>query len=138
MTNTDIPWGPTGEVVYNRTYSRTKADGSRETWPETVMRVARGNLGLVYGPPEEWTPEVKAEYDDLVHGMVNFQIIPAGRQLWASGVRGRQYLFNCHVAGWGDKLSDHYSFSFLRLMEGGGVGANYSSPSPGPVRSASS
>src|SRR5690554_7171221 len=58
--------------------------------------------------------------------MEEFQIIPAGRHLWASGVKGRQYLFNCHVSGWGENPWDHFEFTFLRLMEGGGVGANYS------------
>ena len=42
-----IPWGPTGELVYNRTYSRVKPDGSRESWHETVERVVDGNLALV-------------------------------------------------------------------------------------------
>lgn len=122
------PFGPTGKVVFDRTYSRTKADGSKETWPETVERVARGNLELVYGPSVDWPFGSAAweEYDRLVHYMNEFALLPAGRHLWATGVEGRQYLFNCHVAGWGDKLSEHFEFSFLRLMEGGGVGANYS------------
>lgn len=123
---TDIPWGPTGAVVYNRTYSRTKPDGTKETWPETVRRVAEGNLSLVYGKRESWDDDVLAEYDHLATMMEKFAIIPAGRHLWASGVKGRQYLFNCHVSGWGQKLSDHFEFTFMRLMEGGGVGANYS------------
>jgi adenosylcobalamin-dependent ribonucleoside-triphosphate reductase len=58
--------------------------------------------------------------------MTDFKIIPGGRHLWASGVKGRQYLFNCHVSHWGEAVTDHFSFTFLRLMEGGGVGANYS------------
>lgn len=119
-------WGPTGQTVYERTYSRTKPDGSKETWPETVRRVVDGNLGLVYGQPSTWGPEVRAEADKLREFMEGFKILPAGRHLWASGVPGRQYLFNCHVAGWGDRLSDHHEFTFMRLMEGGGVGANYS------------
>jgi adenosylcobalamin-dependent ribonucleoside-triphosphate reductase len=124
----DVPFGPTGELVYNRTYSRTLADGSKETWPDTVRRVARGNLALVHGPDmESWPQEVKDEYDELVKFMDVFAIIPAGRHLWATGVKGRQYLFNCHVAPWGDKLSRHFEFTFMRLMEGGGVGGNYSS-----------
>ncbi|MEU7570362.1 ribonucleoside-triphosphate reductase, adenosylcobalamin-dependent [Micromonospora sp. NPDC049240] len=123
----EIPWGPTGEVVYDRTYSRTKPDGTKETWPETVERVCRGNLELVYGTWGEWPKSVWEEFDRLRHHMLRFAIIPAGRHLWASGVKGRQYLFNCHVSGWGEKLSDHFEFTFLRLMEGGGVGANYSS-----------
>lgn len=126
-TTPAVPFGPTGETVYERTYSRTKADGARETWPETVRRVAEGNLSLVYGPTEDWSDDVRAEHDELVTAMDRFAILPAGRHLWASGVKGRQYLFNCHVSGWGDKLSRHFEFSFMRLMEGGGVGANYSS-----------
>lgn len=59
--------------------------------------------------------------------MQDFKILPAGRHLWASGVKGRQYLFNCHIAPWDVKRPErHFSFVFLRLMEGGGVGANYS------------
>jgi ribonucleoside-triphosphate reductase len=122
-----VPFGPTGETVYNRTYSRTKADGTKETWPETVRRVVAGNLSLVYGDMATWGPEVDDEYVNLCGYMERFAIIPAGRHLWASGVKGRQYLFNCHVSGWGEKLSRHFEFTFLRLMEGGGVGANYSS-----------
>lgn len=124
MTN----WGPTGEVVYERTYSRTKPDGTKETWPETVLRVANGNMALVYGRDQtKWSDAVQAERNRLVELMEEFAIIPAGRHLWATGVKGRQYLFNCHVSGWGEKLSDHFEFTFMRLMEGGGVGANYSS-----------
>ncbi|MDX3525043.1 ribonucleoside-triphosphate reductase, adenosylcobalamin-dependent [Streptomyces sp. ID05-39B] len=125
---TDVPFGPTGELVYNRTYSRTLADGSKETWPDTVRRVAAGNLALVHGPDKSaWGEAVIAEYNELVAYMDRFAIIPAGRHLWATGVKGRQYLFNCHVAPWGEKLSRHFEFTFMRLMEGGGVGGNYSS-----------
>lgn len=123
----DIPWGPSGQAVYERTYSRTKPDGSKETWPDTVARVVDGNLALVHGLDKDaWPVDVLRERARLVHYMERFAIIPGGRHLWASGVKGRQYLFNCHVAGWGEKLSDHFDFSFLRLMEGGGVGGNYS------------
>ncbi|QOV06173.1 ribonucleotide reductase [Streptomyces phage Salutena] len=125
---TTVPFGPTGELVYNRTYSRTLADGSKETWPDTVRRVARGNLALVHGTDmDAWPEEARKEYDELVSFMDVFAIIPAGRHLWATGVKGRQYLFNCHVAPWGEKLSRHFEFTFMRLMEGGGVGGNYSS-----------
>jgi ribonucleotide reductase alpha subunit len=120
------PFGPTGEAVYRRTYSRVKPDGNYETWPETVARVARGNLSLVYGHQSTWSKEVWKEYDSLNYYMGNMAILPAGRQLWASGVEGRQFLFNCHVSGWGQKFSDHFAFTFMRLVEGGGVGANYS------------
>ncbi|WJN63144.1 ribonucleotide reductase [Streptomyces phage phiScoe44] len=126
MSNT-IPFGPTGQTVYERTYSRTKANGEKETWPETVARVVEGNLSLVYGPRAGWDVTVSQEAEKLTSYMERFAILPAGRHLWASGVKGRQYLFNCHVSGWGETLAKHFEFTFLRLMEGGGVGANYSS-----------
>ena len=114
-------WGPQGELVYNRTYARTKPDGAKETWQETVERVVDGNLALV---PEKY--HLKGEREALIDHIYNFKILPGGRHLWASGVKGRQYLFNCHVSGWNQNLTDHFEFTFLRLMEGGGVGANYS------------
>lgn len=121
-----IPWGPSGETVHRRTYARPTPCGTKETWPETADRVVTGNLGLVYGPKIGWTEEVWHEYDRLMKYMIPFAILPAGRHLWASGVKGRQYLFNCHHSGWTDKLSRHFAFQSERLFEGGGVGANYS------------
>jgi len=115
-------FGPTGATVYERTYQRVKPNGERESWLDTVTRVVDGNLSLV---PEKYRNP--GERERLIELMYDFKVLPAGRHLWASGVPGRQYLFNCHVSGWGDKLSDHFEFTFMRLMEGGGVGANYSS-----------
>ncbi|QJD52704.1 ribonucleotide reductase [Mycobacterium phage AN3] len=81
MTDGEIPWGPTGELVYNRTYARIKPDGSKETWPETVERVVAGNLALV---PERY--QLEDEREQLTRLMSEFKILPAGRHLWASGV----------------------------------------------------
>lgn len=114
-------WGPTGEDVYRRTYSRTKPDGTKEDWADTVARVVTGNINLVDRKHIE-----PAEAAFMAGRMATFDILPAGRHLWASGVKGRQFLFNCWNSGWGPNVSDHFRFSFLRLMEGGGVGANYS------------
>jgi len=121
METDEINWGPTGKLVYERTYSRVKPDGSRETWPETVERVVDGNLALV-----DKRYQLEDEREDLIRLMTDFKILPAGRHLWASGVKGAQHLFNCWVAGWTEKPSEHFAFTFMRLMEGGGVGANYS------------
>jgi ribonucleoside-triphosphate reductase len=117
----DINWGPTGELVYNRTYSRTKADGTKESWPETVERVVDGNLALV-----DERHQLPGEREELIDMMLDFKILPAGRHLWASGVKNASHLFNCWVAGWTTDPADHFEFTFMRLMEGGGVGANYS------------
>lgn len=123
----NVKWGSSGETVYRRTYSRKKVNGEDETWPETVTRVVDGNLGLAPSPSHV----LSGERDDLIRLMTEFKIIPGGRHLWMSGVPGRQFLFNCHVAGWTENVEDHFSFTFLRLMEGGGVGANYSTRNMG-------
>lgn len=117
-----IPWGPIGEQVYKRTYSLPKADGTQETWPETVRRVVRGNLNLVN--PAMTEPNEEAQLYDL---FLRFAALPGGRHLRASGVPGRQFLFNCHAAGWdyADPAA-HFEFMFDQLMQGGGVGSNYS------------
>lgn len=112
----------TGEIVYQRTYARTKPDGTKEDWPETVERVVDGNLALV---PERF--QIPNERQLLIDYMTELRILPAGRHLWASGVKNAQHLFNCWVSGWDDQTpSVHFEFTFMRLMEGGGVGANYS------------
>ncbi|MFD8088947.1 ribonucleoside-triphosphate reductase, adenosylcobalamin-dependent [Streptomyces malaysiensis] len=111
----------TAQTVYERTYRREKPDGTLETWPETVRRVVDGNLGLVEPRYIE-----AGERDALVDLIENFRLLPAGRHLKSSGVN--QYaLNNCWAAGWDSSHpEEHFSFTLLRLAEGGGVGSNYS------------
>lgn len=112
----------TGQTVFQRTYSRTKPDGTKETWPETVERVVDGNLAFV-----DSRYQLPGERERLIEMMLEFKLLPAGRHLWATGVNaGGTHLMNCWVSGWGSKPSDHFEFTFMRLMEGGGVGSNYS------------
>ena len=118
-----IPFGPIGEAVYKRTYSLKKADGTNETWPETVERAVNGNCNMV--PPEFIEPDERQKLKEL---MLPFGILPGGRHLNASGVLGRQFVMNCVAAGWDAKEPwAHFTFAFDVLMQGGGVGSNYSS-----------
>ncbi|EMF02416.1 ribonucleoside-triphosphate reductase, adenosylcobalamin-dependent [Streptomyces mobaraensis NBRC 13819 = DSM 40847] len=110
----------TGRDVFKRTYARPLPDGSLEDWSQTVERVVRGNTELVAAKHIE-----PGEVEALTEMLTNLEIVPAGRHLWASGVAGRQFLYNCHVAPWSGGLADHVEFTFMRLMEGGGVGARY-------------
>lgn len=114
-------WGPTGKEVFDRTYSRVKEDGTLETWEDTVRRVVRGNTALV--DSKFIADDERERLFDLIY---NFKILPAGRHLWMSGVPGRSFLYNCFVSGWTENLSDHFAFTFSQLLQGGGVGANYS------------
>ncbi|MFJ3084406.1 ribonucleoside-triphosphate reductase, adenosylcobalamin-dependent [Streptomyces halstedii] len=112
----------TSKVVYERTYSRQKPDGSMESWPETVQRVVDGNLALVEPRYIE-----EGEREALTEMIESFKILPAGRHLKSSGVNDFA-LNNCWAAGWdSSKPEEHFTFTLLRLAEGGGVGANYSS-----------
>jgi ribonucleoside-triphosphate reductase len=116
-------WGPIGEQVFVRSYARrVEGEDRKETWPETVLRTVDGNLGLVGA--EFIEPD---EREKLLKLLLPFDALPAGRHLSASGVKGRQFLFNCHGAGWDAAEPEaHFTFLFDELMQGGGVGANYS------------
>lgn len=130
--NTDWFVGaPLGQLVYDRTYSRKlhveeceqiDCTCAKESWPDTVTRVVDGNLAFV--DPSHIEP---GEREDLYNLLLNRQLIPAGRHLWVTGVPGRSFTQNCHVAGFETGFADHCGFVFSELMKGGGVGANYSS-----------
>jgi ribonucleoside-triphosphate reductase len=122
LKDVKIPWGPIGEPVYKRTYSHEMENGRKEQWPDTVLRTVDGNLGLV--DPKFIEPD---ERNKLLGLLLLMESLPAGRHLSASGRPGRQFLFNCHAAGWdAAEPSAHFSFLFDELMQGGGVGSNYS------------
>ena len=130
-------WGPIGEDVYKRSYSRNivEDDGSispgwvwkvpegrtTEVWAETVRRVVLGNLA--YASPE--TGSHPGEAVELFRMIYQFKVVPAGRHLWMTGVPGAA-LKNCHRAGWSNDPADHFRFLATQLFQGGGVGANYS------------
>lgn len=117
-----VEWGPIGEEVFLRTYARIKPDGSRESWIDTVARVVAGNCGFV-DPRHIDSNEVEELFDLLF----NQKLLPGGRHLWSSGIPNRAYVSNCWTSGFEkDNWSTHFAFSFARLMEGGGVGSNYS------------
>ena len=116
-----LRFGPLGETVVRRTYSRPKINGS-EDWYDVCARVVNGNCSFV--KPEFLEP---GEPEKLFKLMVTMQILPAGRHLWATGIdRYRQFINNCYVSDFTEEFHKHFTYTFMRLMEGGGVGANYS------------
>lgn len=115
-------WGPSGEQVFQRTYQR-----DNQSWAETVDRVVRGNMAYAYGKDEsKWTDDIWSEAKELFSNIYDFKIIPAGRHLWVTGTSASAFNQNCFVAGWDDNITTHFTFLFMRMMEGGGVGSNYS------------
>ena len=88
----EVDWGPIGEVVYMRTYSRKKEDGSNEMWWETLKRVVEG----IYNIQKKHCDMFKLPWKDskaqksaqiMYDKMFNFKFLPPGRGLWAMGTK---------------------------------------------------
>jgi ribonucleoside-triphosphate reductase len=115
-----IPWGfgGLGEVVFARTYSRKKDDGTFETWPETIARCINGAI-------EVGTPYTQEQSEKLFDHMFNLRCSFSGRALWQLGTplvrkMSAASLNNCYHV---DVCSiEDFEFLFDMLMVGGGVG----------------
>ncbi|KAJ2836445.1 hypothetical protein J3B01_002839 [Coemansia erecta] len=79
-----------GEIVYRRTYSRLKVDGTREQWFETIERVVNGT----FRRQQEWADRNMLGWDacDAQHKaqtmydkIFTMKFLPPGRGLWAMG-----------------------------------------------------
>lgn len=86
----DIYGTPVGEVVFLRTYSRKKEDGTKETWVDVCRRVIEGTFTIQKRHCEQnrlpWD-EQKAQRTarDAFDRMFNFKWLPPGRGLWMMG-----------------------------------------------------
>lgn len=126
-----------GEVVYMRTYSRLKPDGSNERWFETVERVVNGTYRMqekwVKGNSLEWI-EAKAQKSarDMYQRMFEMKFLPPGRGLWAMGseITEKRGLFcalnNCAFTSTENIKNDlDKPFRFLMDMSMLGVGVGF-------------
>lgn len=120
-----------GEIVYYRTYSRIKADGTNETWPETVLRCINGVMTirkhyfLTNNLP--WV-ELRAQGQAfrMARSMIQMKWLPPGRSLWTMGTdylyeRGSFCLYNCGFVEV-DDLAEDVAWLMNALMSGAGVG----------------
>lgn len=126
MTNvtipTDTPWSSVGYLTYKRTYSRRKADGSLEEFPDTIARIldsCRNQLNVGFTEDEE---QRLANYLASLKGTV------AGRFLWQMGTDtvgrlGLASLQNCAFVTVDDPVRP-FTWAFDMLMLGSGVGYN--------------
>lgn len=107
-----------GYIVYKRTYSRTKDDGTAEEWHETVARCINGAQEIGANYTKE---EAERLYDLVFNLKCNF----AGRMLWQLGAPtvkryGGASLLNCWYVSMNEP--EDFAFVFENLMLGGGVG----------------
>ena len=79
-----------GKLVYLRTYSRIKEDGSNEKWFETIRRVVEGTYSVQKKHITEkglgWD-ETKAHRsaEEMYERMFTMKFLPPGRGLWSMG-----------------------------------------------------
>jgi adenosylcobalamin-dependent ribonucleoside-triphosphate reductase len=134
-----------GELVYFRSYSRTKQDGSKERWHDTVERVVNGTFRLQQGWANTnaltWDAE---EAQDLAQEMFTrifeMKFLPPGRGLWAMGtaITEERELFaalnNCAFVSTAD-ICDDPAQPFCFLMDAAmlGVGVGFDTLGVGQI-----
>lgn len=121
-----------GEMIFYRTYSRTKPDGSKENWFDVVKRVTEG----VFSIRKDWYIKNHIEWDEdlwqdyavgFSQSMFKMQWLPPGRGLWAMGTdyvyqRGSMALYNCAATTIGEDIGNDIHWLMDCLMNGVGVG----------------
>jgi len=120
MKERKVKWGPLGYITHARTYSRTKKDGSKETFTEGVERELTGisrQLKLTLNDEE------KEFYRDMRH---NMEGSVAGRFMWQLGTKtvdelGLPSLQNCAFTVVDDPIRP-FTWCMDMLMLGSGVG----------------
>lgn len=134
-----------GEIVFLRTYSRMKDDGTKETWAETCRRVIEGMFSIqkdhVKTNRLPWS-DVKAHrtaedaYDRLFH----FKWTPPGRGLWMMGTplvmeqRNSAALQNCAFVSTGDMTRRDPAEPFAFLMEASMLGIGVGTDTDGAAK----
>jgi ribonucleoside-triphosphate reductase len=127
-----------GELVFLRTYSRKKDDGSKEHWFETCERVINGTFSLqkdyVKANRLPWSnAKAQKTAQDAYDRLFTFKWTPPGRGLWIMGTeltnvqKNSAALQNCSYVSTGAMTKDDPSKPFTFLMEASmlGVGVGF-------------
>ena len=126
-------FGLLSEVVFYRSYSRLKENGSNESWNDVVIRVTEGVLSIKknfhirhgLGWDEKYWQNFAKEF---ALSMFRLKWLPPGRGLWMMGTkyvykRGSAALYNCAAVDTSD-LALAADWAMDMLMVGAGVGFN--------------
>jgi ribonucleoside-triphosphate reductase len=141
----EVPWGfrdaagsPVSEIIFFRTYSRKKPDGSKETWVDACERVINGMYSLQKDHAKAnklpWS-DVKAHRsaEEAFDRMFNLKWTPPGRGIWMMGTelvnkhRNSAALQNCAFLSTADIDKRDPGAAFGWLMEASmlGVGVGF-------------
>lgn len=125
-----------GEFVFYRTYSRVKADGSKESFMDTIKRVVEGCYEIqrrhcrkIHVPWDYDKAQVSAQ--EMFERIWDFKLLPPGRGLWMMGTefmwrQGGSALNNCGFVSTKDLADDPAEpFCFLMDMTMLGVGVGF-------------
>lgn len=134
-----------GEMVYLRTYSRLKDDGTQEAWFETVERVVNGTYRMQQRHIEKnslgWDADLAQESaQEMYDRMWNMKFLPPGRGLWAMGTALTEEremfaaLNNCAFTSTVNLKKDlHEPFTFLMDASMLGVGVGFDTKGAGQI-----
>jgi ribonucleoside-diphosphate reductase alpha chain len=125
-------FGAFGEVVFYKSYARTKTDNSVETWNDVVIRVVEG----VFSIRKDWYKRNHIPWNEdfwqvyarnFARSLFNMEWLPPGRGLWAMGSdfiykRGAMALYNCAFTRITNKIGEDIEWLMDSLMHGVGVG----------------
>lgn len=126
------------EIIFMRTYSRIKPDGSKERWHEVCRRVIEG----MYSIQKDWAKENRLPWNDrkaqasaqeAYERLFTFKWTPPGRGLWVMGtplvneIKNSAPLQNCAFKSTADMTRYDPGAPFAWLMEASmlGVGCGF-------------
>ena len=86
----DFGFNGLGNIVYLRTYSRIKPDGTNEKWYETIRRVVEGTYSIqkqhITKNGLGWNEQdATTSAQEMYSRMFDMKFLPPGRGLWAMG-----------------------------------------------------
>jgi ribonucleoside-triphosphate reductase (thioredoxin) len=140
-----VPWGykdaagnSVGEIIFLRTYSRLKEDGTKETWVEVCARVINGMYSLQKDHAKQnrlpWNDaKAQSSAKEAFQRLFELKWTPPGRGLWVMGTdivnvqRNSAALQNCSFVSTNSmtKLDPAKPFAFLMEASMLGVGVGF-------------
>lgn len=134
-----------GELVFYRTYSRLKENGTKESFLDTLRRVVEGcyeiqrrHCNKIHIPWSYEKAQVSAQ--EMFVRMWEFKFLPPGRGMWMMGTdfmweRGSAALNNCAFVSTDDQIESDPAepFCFLMDMSMLGVGVGFDTKGAGKI-----
>jgi adenosylcobalamin-dependent ribonucleoside-triphosphate reductase len=143
--NKEVPWGykdaagnSVGEIIFLRTYSRLKEDGTKETWVDVCERVIDGMYSLQKDHAKSqrlpWNDaKAQSSAKEAFDRLFNLKWTPPGRGLWMMGTplvnvqKNSAALQNCSFVSTESmtKINPAKPFAFLMEASMLGVGVGF-------------